>query len=209
MPTKRLLELLEVPRMGVTSAQVYNTPVPPGARLAEIDPCGCVEGLIDLLEEVGIEGKDVVEVGCFLGVSTETILQFSPRRLYAVDAWGLNNDYHDIQYLPQLNFGDVEARFREMAKGYKNIEVIKNLSVAAAHGFGDGTLDFVYIDAQHTYEGVRADISAWLPKVRKGGFIGGHDYPIDTVYHAVHSIEAFKFKQIRDYKDTSWLVKLD
>jgi predicted O-methyltransferase YrrM len=209
MPTKRLLELLDVPRMGVTCAQVYNTPVPPGARLAEIDPCGCVEGLIDLLEEVGVEGKDVVEVGCFLGVSTETILQFSPRRVYAIDAWGLKNDYNDIKYLPHLNFGDIEARFREMAKGYKNIEVIKNLSVAASHGFGDESLDFVYIDAEHTYDGVRADIHAWLPKVRKGGFIGGHDYTIDTVYQAVHSIEAFKHKRVRDYKDTSWLVKLD
>lgn len=208
MPTKRLLELLEMPRMGVTCAQVYNTPVPEGARLGEIDPCGCVEGLLDLIEDVNITDKDVCEVGCFLGVSTETFLQFAPRRLYAVDAWGLKNDYNDIKYLPHLNFGDIEGKFREMARGYKNIEVIKNLSIGASHGFGDNTLDFVYIDAEHSYEGVRADIHAWLPKIRKGGCIGGHDISIGQVQNAVYSIEAFKYKEVKTYKDTSWLVKL-
>jgi len=39
-----------------------------------------------------------------------------------------------------------------------------------------GSLDLVFLDADHSYEGVRADIAAWLPKVRKGGWIGGHDY---------------------------------
>lgn len=188
---------------------MFNTPVPAGARLAEIDPCGCVEGLVDLIEDVGLEGKDVCEVGCFLGVSTETFLQFSPRRVYAVDAWGLKNDYNDIKYLPHLNFGDIEARFREMASGYANIEIIKDLSVAASQRFGDSTLDFVYIDAEHSYDGLRADIQAWLPKIRKGGFLGGHDYNIGGVYRAVHSIEAFSSKEIREYSDTSWLVKLE
>jgi predicted O-methyltransferase YrrM len=95
-----------------------------------------------------------------------------------------------------------------MARGYKNIEVIKNLSIGASHGFGDNTLDFVYIDAEHSYEGVRADIHAWLPKIRKGGCIGGHDISIGQVQNAVYSIEAFKYKEVKTYKDTSWLVKL-
>lgn len=37
-------------------------------------------------------------------------------------------------------------------------------------------LDFVFIDADHTYEGVREDIAAWRPLVRPGGYIGGHDW---------------------------------
>jgi hypothetical protein len=40
----------------------------------------------------------------------------------------------------------------------------------------DGELDFVYLDADHTYEAVKADIAAWWPKVRVGGTLGGHDY---------------------------------
>lgn len=40
---------------------------------------------------------------------------------------------------------------------------------------GEG-LDFVFIDADHSYGSVRADIAAWLPKVKSGGIIAGHDF---------------------------------
>lgn len=49
----------------------------------------------------------------------------------------------------------------------------------------DGYFDFVYIDADHTYEMVKRDINLWLPLVKKGGIIGGHDYgfPDEVVRH--------------------------
>lgn len=40
----------------------------------------------------------------------------------------------------------------------------------------DGSLDFVFIDADHAYESVRRDIAHWHQKVRSGGWLGGHDY---------------------------------
>lgn len=40
----------------------------------------------------------------------------------------------------------------------------------------DGWADFVFIDAAHSYEAVRDDIADWLPKVKPGGWLGGHDY---------------------------------
>jgi predicted O-methyltransferase YrrM len=49
-------------------------------------------------------------------------------------------------------------------------------SAAAAAEFEDGALDFVFIDADHSYEAVRRDIDAWRSKVRTGGWLGGHDY---------------------------------
>ena len=42
--------------------------------------------------------------------------------------------------------------------------------------FAPESVDFVYIDANHSYTYVRDDIQTWLPKVKKGGIIGGHDY---------------------------------
>jgi hypothetical protein len=55
-------------------------------------------------------------------------------------------------------------------------QLIIDLSTEAAKRFEDESLDFVYIDANHSYKYVREDILAWLPKVKKGGIIGGHDY---------------------------------
>jgi hypothetical protein len=37
-------------------------------------------------------------------------------------------------------------------------------------------LDFVYIDADHSYLGVLEDLCVWFPKIRNNGFLSGHDY---------------------------------
>lgn len=65
----------------------------------------------------------------------------------------------------------------------KNIKPVRQyvtahvmVSVAAAAQFEDDSLDFVFLDADHTYEGVKADILAWLPKVKPGGMLAGDDY---------------------------------
>lgn len=49
-------------------------------------------------------------------------------------------------------------------------------SAEAAIVADDNSLDFVFIDADHSYEGCKRDIEAWYPKVRKGGLVAGHDY---------------------------------
>lgn len=49
-------------------------------------------------------------------------------------------------------------------------------SLQASKKFEDEELDFVYIDANHSYKSVLEDITAWYPKVKKGGVIGGHDF---------------------------------
>ena len=52
-------------------------------------------------------------------------------------------------------------------------------SEQAALAMPDETLDFCYIDADHRYEAVKRDIEMWLPKVKHGGVICGHDYVTD------------------------------
>lgn len=64
----------------------------------------------------------------------------------------------------------VAARFGARAVIHRG----KSVDVAAE--FADASLDFVFIDADHRYEAVVADIAAWFPKVKPGGWVGGHDY---------------------------------
>jgi len=60
------------------------------------------------------------------------------------------------------------------------VERIVKISTEASKDVPDNSLDLVYIDANHEYEFVMDDIKYWLPKIKKGGIICGHDYDIDS-----------------------------
>ena len=53
--------------------------------------------------------------------------------------------------------------------------VLREGSPDAASRFAEGSLDFVFIDGNHLYESVCADLFAWWPKIRRGGLFMGHD----------------------------------
>jgi hypothetical protein len=61
--------------------------------------------------------------------------------------------------------------------GYADlIALIVADSVTASSFFADGSIDWVHLDARHDREHVRADIAAWLPKVKRDGWLSGDDY---------------------------------
>ena len=193
---KKIKELLNCPRMG------------PSTSIAKDN--NNIKGLIDLIDHIGgLNDKVICEIGCFIGISTETFLQYSPKKLYAIDAWGLlNESYEDCNWIldGKLNFNSVEETFRTMAKNYDNIEIIKNYSHLASLQFKDQSLDFIYIDGEHKYESVKQDILNWMPKIKSSGYISGHDINQIGVVKAVSEI--FDRQSIVAFDDTSWLVKV-
>jgi predicted O-methyltransferase YrrM len=60
------------------------------------------------------------------------------------------------------------------------IKDIKGNTWEASSRFENGSVDFVFIDADHNYESVKKDILSWLPKMREGGIMSGHDYHNNT-----------------------------
>jgi hypothetical protein len=56
------------------------------------------------------------------------------------------------------------------------VQLIISDSVAAAGLFPDGSLDWVHLDARHDCASVKADIEAWLRKIKPGGWLSGDDY---------------------------------
>lgn len=164
---RTLEELLLTPRMGP------NTP---------FDEVNCVEGLVNLIQDINITNKVICEIGCYLGVSTETFLKFSPSKMYCIDFWGSDPNYKETEWT-QNNFSDVESTFRSTMSEYPSVEIIKKNSVEAALDIPDNSLDLVYIDASHDMFDVLKDIKAWLPKIKQGGYIAGHDINLGgTVY---------------------------
>lgn len=85
------------------------------------------------------------------------------------------------------------------------VNIIPKASNEASSMYKDGILDFVYIDADHHFDNVVNDIKCWLPKVKKGGFLGGHDfYNYADVQKAVKKMLPGFFI----YGENSWLYKV-
>lgn len=116
------------------------------------------------------------EIGCLRGWFSMFLLTVYKGKILAIDSF---DDHEEISYdkasLPVTRGEEIEKECRANMEG-KNCDVIKGYSTEVAKTILDGSLDWVYIDADHRYEAVKADLEAWFPKVRKGGVMSGHDY---------------------------------
>lgn len=134
--------------------------------------------------------KRGAEIGVHKGATTFHLLRKCARlHLYAVDSWPAAANWRpDGTKKDQRAVG---AEFLRQAAAYdgSRLTVLKGPSIEMAPRVVDGSLDFVFIDADHSTEAVRADIATWAPKVRPGGMVLGHDIDMPTVMAAVK--EAF------------------
>ncbi len=129
------------------------------------------EDMYKIFHELGF--KVGAEIGVRMGNNAVAMLNSMPGvKLYLVDPW--------VNYPGSLSLDSVSEQGRHLAitrwrtKNY-NVKIIKNFSFPATSQIKE-PLDFVYIDANHLYEHFMMDLLAWLPKVRRGGIIGGHDF---------------------------------
>lgn len=119
-----------------------------------------------------------VEVGTFKGHYSRHILENWGGTLYMVDVW---DPLDDEDYEDASNHGNyVNGVYSDAIESIKGFEargiMVRAKSAVASEMFEDGSLDFVYIDANHAYDYVKQDIEVWYPKVKEGGYLLGHDY---------------------------------
>lgn len=163
--------------------------------------------ILPFYERVAQELPDncrVVEVGSLYGrsilfLAQQLAQQGKTAELTAVDSWAWSQ--HPTALAGFLGNRDrLELHVREM-----QLE-----SLAAAERFPELSLDLVFIDADHSFEAVRADIAAWGPKVKPGGILSGHDYHRDQDVHVGVSRavnEAFRAGEIA-VEASVWWVRL-
>jgi predicted O-methyltransferase YrrM len=146
----------------------------------EIHP-GDADVLNILLGRVTRPDVVVVEVGSWVGNGSTRVIAQAIRpasgRLYCVDTWaGSDNVPHHQDF--RLQYSSMFPIFAENVRHYGGEEVIRPLimpSLSASALFPDGSVDLVFIDGNHGYTNVKRDLSAWLPKVKPGGILCGHD----------------------------------
>lgn len=121
-------------------------------------------------------------VGAELGVQTgylyfHLLETFPELKLYGVDIW---------QGAKRNIYQEMEKEVMQRSRGYGDRAVIqKKFTNEAVNLHAGGSLDFVFIDADHSYTGVKRDIIDWWPKIKIGGTMIGHDCLVSGVKRAL------------------------
>ena len=131
--------------------------------------------IVDLVHRY-CPGPDVVlvEIGTVGGATSVHIARYCPQisKIYAVDIVKPDDD-------------------ADHTRGHDRIEFVHAASVDAAKRFADKSVDFVFIDADHSAKAVYEDLQAWVPKVRPGGVLAGHDYGSHRHYGVKPAVDFF------------------
>ena len=162
------------------------------------------EGLSNLCKwanENGATGK-AVEIGAYSGEGTMVLAKYF-KEVLAVDPWLNGYDIQDVAS-QQCPMKFVFAKFHENTKDLGNVNYSQRKSLDALEIVEDGSLDLVYVDGDHRYEAVLADLKGWLPKLRAGGVMAGHDWSFQAVKKALS--EVFPDKETFIFQGDSWAL---
>lgn len=160
-------------------------------RSVEIPDCGR-NSIPKLLKDHGM--TTIVEIGVYKGEYTE-VLAKAGLKVYAIDPWdeAVEYPYYNGKSNPQAVEDENYAITKKRLEKYSNVILIKRTSMDALELFEDESLDAVYIDGNHSFKYVAEDIASWIKKVRKGGFVCGHDYFYGNKenFHVRYVVDAF------------------
>lgn len=156
------------------------------------------------VEKCPIGGK-IVEVGCWKGKSSaflvvEAINSNKKINIFCVDTW-LGNDEIPKDDIDWKNGTVYEKFISNMKPVLGKFNIIRSPSTEASLLFEDESLDIVFIDASHHYIDVKNDIKCWLPKVKQGGILAGHDLQFNDVRRAVSEM----MPHFKDAGEQCWI----
>jgi len=125
------------------------------------------------------------EVGVLRGGFSKRILRIvEPKKLHLIDAWKITTGdvYKDSPLVLEQDQHKMDKNFEIVLERFKT--EIKSGQISIEHGkseemlqkFEDNYFDWIYVDANHSYDFVKKDLEACYPKVKKNGFITGDDY---------------------------------
>jgi hypothetical protein len=118
-----------------------------------------------------------VEFGGYTDIYYDQVTSFNGH-IWLLDLWQTEgND----EYFSQRE-GQVEEGYEKIKKKYsqkENVTLIKGSAFEKHEEFEDEFFDWIYIDCDHTYEGISKNIEVWWPKLKKNGVFSGHDYNPD------------------------------
>ncbi|MGA2025789.1 MAG: class I SAM-dependent methyltransferase [Syntrophobacteraceae bacterium] len=126
-------------------------------------------------------GVKIAEIGSFLGLSALIMAKTLyaqgnyGAKIFCIDNWQGSIEHQSIRAVKDGQLFDIFEKNVDESGLRTFIVPIKSDSAAAAQGFDDRSLDMIFIDGDHSFEGCYADLAAWYPKLKSGGIFLGHD----------------------------------
>jgi len=134
---------------------------------------------LSLLEKIK-PGDKCVEIGVFKGDFAEFILKMEPSELHLIDPWVSIMDvparWHAI---PQEDMDGIKQDVIDRFSADSRVNIINKYSIDALDDIEDGSLDWVYLDGNHSYSFAQQDLANWWLKLKDGGFLCGNAYQDD------------------------------
>ena len=133
------------------------------------------EDELQFLAEQAATHNLIVEVGSWMGRSTRALADNCPGKVLAVDTWKGSEEQQHRDLLQGKPKDWLLMKFMENLSGV-NVYPYQLTSLDAAKEFEDEQFDMIFLDAEHDYDNVKADILAWGNLLAPGGLLCGHDY---------------------------------
>jgi hypothetical protein len=120
----------------------------------------------------------IAELGVFKGDFSKELLSTNPKILHLVDIWDGWMTSGDKDGKDIVAVSDMEKIYERMLVDFsmENVKVTRSKSVDFLSSLKDDELDVVYIDSVHDYDTTSLELALSVNKVKKGGYICGHDY---------------------------------
>jgi hypothetical protein len=148
------------------------------------------------------------EIGVYKGEFTEMFCLAGVKMIYAIDAWKAYWSA-ETDFVTQERQDFLCGHSHRVLDKYSNCTIVRKESMEALADFQDESLDFVYIDGDHSFKYVACDIYEWAKKVKRGGVVSGHDYTSLPIYGSQVKpvvdayVQAFNIKTFQELGSTS------
>lgn len=132
------------------------------------------------------DARVLAEIGILRGEFTASILQECDRisRYYMIDPWRHLDDWNKPANTSDDKFNHHYAEALDKTAPWQEKRVVLRGTTTEVIGqIPDGSLDFLYIDGDHTLRGIAIDLIAAYDKVRMGGWIAGDDFSASIWQH--------------------------
>ena len=163
---------------------------------------GFIELLTVLSNKLDKTDYTMIEIGSYMGEST---MMFASTGLfstiYSIDPL---EGYEEFNEMHNYSWEFVRDEFTKNTKYFDSIVHLQDFSYNVIDKFENDSIDFIYIDGSHGVEDVKRDLNLYLPKLKSGGILAGHDYNENAWPDLIKVVNEIVGKPDILFSDTSW-----